>query len=142
MSEERFERIEQRLDGLWVDMAEIKADVAELKTDVAELKTDVAGLKTDVAGLKTDVGGLKGAVTDLQRESRDLRIHMGVLHEDLVDRIKAIREDDSLRREMRAGFAELKQLLLDHAIPGDAADRHFAATLHDHEQRISTLERR
>ncbi len=114
MSEERFDRIEQRVDG-------IVANLDVLKTDVAVLKTDVAGLRTDVV---------------------DLRRHMGVLHEDVVDRIKALGEDDSLRREMRAGFAEVRQLILEHAIPGDAADRMFAATLSDHERRIKTLEQR
>ncbi len=121
MSEERFDKIEERLD-------EVAADVGVLKTDVAGLKTDVAGLKTDVAGLKTDVA--------------DLRRHMGVLHEEVLDRIRGIGEDDSLRQEMRAGFAELRQLFKDHAIPGEAADRRFAATLNDHERRIQTLEAR
>lgn len=114
MSGERFDEIDRRFDGLVADLT--------------DLKTDVAGLKTDVAGLKT------GAV--------DLRRHMGVLHEDVIERIRGIREDDSLRLEMRAGFAMIMKRLDDHAILGDAADRRFAATLGDHEQRITTLERR
>lgn len=121
MSEERFDRIDKQFDGL-------DADVQILQEDVAVLKTDVAVLKTDVAELKTDV--------------RDLRRHMGVLHEEVLDRIRGIREDDSLRREMRAGFAELRQMFLDYTIPGDAADRQFGVTLADHEKRISTLEGR
>ena len=113
MSEERFNEIDRRFDRL-------TAEVSELKTDVAELKTDVAGLKT---------------------ETVDLRRHMGVLHEDVIDRIRAIREDDSLRQEMRAGFAMILERLDHHAIPGEAADRAFAATLADHEKRITKLER-
>jgi hypothetical protein len=74
-------------------------------------------------------------------EEVDLRRHMGVLHEDVVDRIRGIREDDSLRQEMRAGFAMIMKRLDDHAIPGEAADRTFAATLGDHEKRITSLER-
>lgn len=128
MSEERFDRIDKQFDGLDADVQILQEDVAVLKTDVAVLKTDVAVLKTDVAELKTDV--------------RDLRRHMGVLHEEVLDRIRGIREDDSLRREMRAGFAELRQMFLDHTIPGDAADRQFGVTLADHEKRISTLEGR
>ena len=119
MSEERFDRIDKRFDGL-------EANVQVLQTDVAVLQADVAVLKTDVAVLKTDV--------------RDLRRHMGVLHEEVLDRIRGIREDDSLRREMRAGFAEMRQMFLDHTIPGEAADRQFGVTLADHEQRIRTLE--
>ena len=120
MSDERFTGMERRIDAVAAGLEVVKADVAGLKTDVAGLKTDVAGLKTDVV---------------------DLRRHMGVLHEDLIDRITAIGADDSLRREMRAGFTELRQLILDHAIPGDAADRAFAATLQDHERRIQRLEK-
>ncbi len=65
---------------------------------------------------------------------------MGVLHEDILDRFRTLGEDDSLRREMRAGFAELRQILKDHIVVGDAADRRFAATLMDHERRITNLE--
>jgi hypothetical protein len=62
VSEERFNRIESRLDTL-------RQDVVLLKQDVAQLKTDVAGLKTDLIGL---------------------RDHMGTLHEEVIDRIKGI----------------------------------------------------
>jgi chromosome segregation ATPase len=133
--------------GLKTDVAGLKTDVAGLKTDVAELKTDVAGLKTDVAGLKTSTAGLETGGASLRVHVQantaaiaELRRHMGMLHEDVIDRIRALKEDDSLRREMRAGFAELRQLLTDHTVVGDAADRRFAATLDDHEHRIRSLE--
>jgi dipeptidyl aminopeptidase/acylaminoacyl peptidase len=161
MSEERFDRLENRVDAVAAGVAELKTDVAELKTGVAglktgvaELKTGVAGLKTDVAGLKTGVAGLKTSTAGLETGGASLRVHvqantaaiaelrrhMGMLHEDVIDRIRALKEDDSLRREMRAGFAELRQLLTDHTVVGDAADRRFAATLDDHEHRIRSLE--
>src|SRR5688572_23032059 len=105
---------DDRFDGMARRMDGLAADLDILKTDVAIIKTDV----------------------------KDLRRHMDVLHEETIDRLKAIAADDSLRREMRAGFAELRQLILNHAIPGDAADRTFAATLKDHEQRIQKLEQR
>ena len=120
MSEERFQRIEQKLDG-------VVADVAVLKTDVAVLKADVAGLKTDVGGLKTDVAALGN--------------QMRVLHEDVIDRIRATDSTEILRAEMRSGFAEVLRALADHAVPGEAADRLFARVLDDHEQRIQSLER-
>ena len=43
---------------------------------------------------------------------------------------------------MQAGFAELRELLTNHVVVGDAADRRFAAMLDDHERRIQTLEGR
>ena len=68
----------------------------------------------DVAVLKTDMGGVKTELVDLRRQ-------MGVLHEEVIDRIRGIGEDDSLRSEMRAGFAEIRQMFRDHAVPGEAA---------------------
>jgi predicted nucleic acid-binding Zn-ribbon protein len=120
MSEERFDEIDRRFDRLTANVTNLQADVTHLQADVTVLKTDVAGLKT---------------------ETVDLRRHMGVLHEDVIDRIRGIREDDSLRLEMRAGFAMIMKRLDDHTVPGDAADRAFAATLADHEKRITSLER-
>jgi len=119
MSDQQLEQILTRLGGLEGTTGGVVRDVAVLKTDVAVLKTDVAVLKTDV---------------------KDLRRHMGVLHEEVLDRIKGIGEDDSLRREMRAGFAELQELFRDHAIPGDAFDKQCAMTLSGHERRLKTLE--
>jgi outer membrane murein-binding lipoprotein Lpp len=126
MSEERFDEIDRRFDRLTANVTSLQADVTNLQTDVTNLQADVTVLKTDVAGLKT--------------ETVDLRRHMGVLHEDVIDRIRGIREDDSLRLEMRAGFAMIMKRLDDHTVPGDAADRAFAATLADHEKRIASLE--
>lgn len=60
---------------------------------------------------------------------RDLRTHMGVLVEELVDRIKGTAEPpDQLRREMRAGDAavraECDQRLtpLEHAVKDHSAE--------------------
>ncbi len=127
MPEERFNEIDRRFDLVDSGMAVLQSDVAALKSDVAELKSDVVALKADV--------------TELKVETVDLRRHMGVLHEDVIDRIRGIREDDSLRQEMRAGFAMIMRRLDDHAVHGEAADRTFAATLADHEKRITSLER-
>jgi small-conductance mechanosensitive channel len=63
MSEERFERIEGQLDQLTQEVREFKADV---NRQFAEVKEDVKQVK------------------------EDLSHQMRVLHEDLVDRIKAI----------------------------------------------------
>ena len=149
MSEERFERLELKLDTVVADVAVLKTDVAVLKTDVAVLKTDVAVLKTDVAVLKTDVGvlkadvgGLKTDVGGLHHKVDTLGREMRVLYEDTIDRIRATDRTDLLRMEMRAGFDEILRKLAEHAGPGEAADRHFATVLDNHEQRIRTLENR
>lgn len=78
----------------------------------------------------------------LKENVRELGTHMRVLHEDTVARIQGIGDGfDGLRAEMRTGFSEVMRALADHAIPGDAADRRFAAQLEDHEHRIQALER-
>ena len=61
----RFLRLEQAVENLLNDMAQVKADVAELKGDMVQVKDDVAGLKGDVAGLKGDVAELKQGVQRL-----------------------------------------------------------------------------
>jgi hypothetical protein len=118
--------LERRVDALCVEVEKIKVDIEVLKADVAQLKVDVAELKTDVAQLKIDVC--------------ELRHHMGVLHEETLDRIRSLGEHDALRAEMRAGFASVLCAFREHTVPGDAADRQFASQLADHERRIQTLE--
>ena len=134
MSEERFDEIDRRFDRLTANVTNLQADVTHLQADVTNLQADVTHPQADVTVLTTDVAGLK-------TETVYFRGHMGVRHEDVIDRIRGIREDDSLRLEMRAGFAMIMKRLDDHTVPGDAADRAFAATLADHEKRITSLER-
>jgi hypothetical protein len=130
MSEERFNRIETKLDG-------VVADVAVLKTDVAVLKTDVAVLKTDVAGLKTDVCDLKAGQASMEER---LTARMLMLHEDTKDTLRAMNEEHrEVVRQVR-GLWEM--------IPGIRAalanftdsNRHFSRVLDNHERRITDLE--
>jgi len=101
---------EGRLTGIENNLTEIRGDVRVLKTDVQELKTDVQVLKTDVQVLKTDVQELRTDVQELRTDVRDLGHQMRVLHEDVIDRIKAIPDPtETIRREMRTGFAELRE---------------------------------
>jgi hypothetical protein len=81
--------------------------VGTLKTDVGTLKTDVITLKTDVGTLKTDVGTLKVGQVELRR-------HMDVLHEEVLDRLKAVTLDpqaidDKIERGDNAVRAEFNQ---------------------------------
>jgi hypothetical protein len=109
-------------------MAEDRLDRMDRKLDL------VAG---DVAVLKTDVMSLRDGQADLARQMR-------VLHEEVIDRIRTIGEGEfaAIRSEMRAGFADLRQILTDHITVGDAADRSHAHRLDDHERRISAIEQR
>ncbi|HUF46350.1 MAG TPA: hypothetical protein VMM93_00980 [Vicinamibacterales bacterium] len=120
MSDDRLARIESKLDNLTADVGAVKLDVAVLKTDVGVLKT----------GQNT----LEGKVVELGD-------HMRALHQDVVDRIKAIAEDDG-RIEMNRRFDEVLQAIRDHSIPGDAADRYFARKINEHDRRLDALEGR
>jgi archaellum component FlaC len=109
-TQERFGRIESRLDVL-------SADVAQIKTDVAGLKTDVAGLKTDVAGLRTDVAGLRTGLSDLGHQMR-------VLHEDTIDRIKTLAPDfGPIRREYQQADKDLRSEMNSRLVILEAAVR-------------------
>lgn len=140
MSDQQAKEILARLGGLEQSNVGLSQTVGGLVHSVRALEDKVEVLTNDVEVLKVDVAVLKTDVAELKTDVKDLRRHMGVLHEDVLDRIKGIREDDSLRQEMRAGFAEMRQLFAAHTVPGDAADRHFAATLADHGRRIHALE--
>lgn len=71
---------------------------------------------------------------------QELPRHMDVVHKEILAALDELREKASLRREMRAGFAEMRELFRDHTIPGDAFDKQSALTLSDHERRIQILE--
>ena len=106
--------------------AELKADVAELKTGQAELRADVAELKTGQAELRSDVTELKTSVGRLESGQDELRRHMHVLHEDVVDRIKAIPTNGPTRAEMTRGFEELREVIGRRLDPLEAAVRRLS----------------
>jgi hypothetical protein len=76
MSEERFGRIETRLDELAVGQAEMRGDISQLRGDVTELRGDVTHLRGDV--------------TELLADLHSMGVQMRVLHEDVIANIKAI----------------------------------------------------
>ncbi len=100
---ERFERVEVRLDVLEAVVRQHSKDIQELKRDVAELKGDVAELKRDVAELKREVTDIRRIlVRDEKHLARldegqvrqgeyadELRIHRGELV-DLRKRVETL----------------------------------------------------
>lgn len=75
-----------------------------LEATVAELVTGQTALRSDVDQLKTDVADLRG--------------HMLVLHEEVIDTIKALAPDfEPLRREMHQGDAEVRREMNDRVVP-------------------------
>jgi chromosome segregation ATPase len=116
----RFDAIDERLDRLEagqmrleVGQASLEAGHSGLRADVVRLETTVGGLETKVGGLETKVGGLEIAVVRLETKVdtnyEQLSHQMRVLHEDAIDRIKAIPTDVPSRVEMRQWFMEFRE---------------------------------
>ena len=133
MLEERLTGIENGLNDIRADVRELRTDAAQLHEGQAALRTDVAELREGQAELRTDVAGLHSDVRELRTDVEELRTgqvvlgaglnhlrarvgdidhQMRVLHEDVIDRIKAIPDPTEARRqEMKAGFARLEDAL-------------------------------
>lgn len=127
---------------LRTDVNDLKVGVAELRVDVNELKAGVAEIRADVAELRIEVKDIQAGQVDLGAAFVDLRRYVGVLHEEALNRIRAIGQDDGLRQEMRRGFAELSGLLSNHVLVGDAVDQEHSRQLADHETRLQSIETR
>jgi chromosome segregation ATPase len=124
MSEERLEKVETTVTGLRGDVSGLREDFAGLKQDFAGLKQDFAGLKQDFGGLKEEFGGLKEEFGGLREDFGKLGGQMRALHEDTIDKIKALAPDfDPLRREFRAADAELADQLDKRIVPLEAFAR-------------------
>jgi chromosome segregation ATPase len=140
--EQRLDRVEQRLDQVErrLDRVEQRLDQVEQRLDRVEQRLDQVEQRLDrveqkVDRLAVDVSTIAGRLEDLHR-------HMLVLHEDVIDRIRAIGEHDTLRAEMRSEFKVLRDTLTQHIALSAATDRRFVHRLDDHERRITFLERK
>jgi chromosome segregation ATPase len=136
MSEERFTRIDERLDGMAAHIDELRADVTELKTDVSALKVDVRELKVDVSQLKVDV-------TDLKTGKIDLVLHMRVLYEDTKQTLKTLQEgQDDMPRRIQLAVETAMANVNQRVMPIELAEQFHTRVLDDHERRITDLESR
>ena len=79
MSEERFDLIDQKFTAI-----ELRFDRVDQRLDQVDRRFD--GLATD---MKAGFAGIRAA---MDRQSEELRRHMGVLHEEALERIADTRE--------------------------------------------------
>jgi chromosome segregation ATPase len=149
MSEERFVQIEQKLDRVEqrVERVEQKVDRLEQRVERVEQKVDrleqrVERVEQRVERVDQKVDRLAADVSTVAVRLEDLDRHMHVLHEEAMDRIRALGEHDTLRAEMRSEFKSLRDVLTQHIALSDATDRRFVRRLDDHERRITSLERK
>jgi uncharacterized protein YoxC len=142
---ERLDKVEGRLGsvegavaGLRSDVDGLRTDVDGLRTDVNGLRTDVDGLRTDVDGLRTDVKGLSGRVATLETETRKLQI----LGEENNSQIKVIAEVQSHHGTILEDHSRLLNQLVQDIEPLKVLPDFLRAVIHDHERRITALEKR
>jgi chromosome segregation ATPase len=109
---ERFDRIDSRLDRLEAGQDDLRSDVKNLQAGQDSLRSDVRELRADHGTLRTDL--------------EDLGRHMRVLHEEVLDRIRAIPEYSG---PTRAEFAELKEMLGRRLDPLEATVRQHSAEI-------------
>ena len=103
MSEERFDRLDQRFDGLdqWLDGVDQRLDGVEQRLGGVDHRLDgvdhgLDGVKQRLDGVGQHLDGLEAGQTGLRthrnEQFAELRRHMGVLHEEALDRIAGTRE--------------------------------------------------
>jgi hypothetical protein len=129
MSDERLDRIEATQDRLIAGQAKLEAGQAKLEAGQAKLETGQAKLEAGQAQLEAGQEKLGADVAALGREMR-------VLHEDVVDRIRALADPgEILRREIRAGDTRVYESLDQRVQP-------LELTVREHSQDIARLKKR
>jgi hypothetical protein len=114
MSEERFDRIDAALQSLGDRLTQTRQDITGIQAQLRRLGDAQAQMRND----------------------------MGVMHEEVLDRIRIATDDTGPRMEMNRRFDEVLSQLREHAVPGDAADRYFARKINEHERQLRKLEER
>ena len=140
MVEERLTSLETKVNRLAVGQQELHIKVDELAAGHAELRTEVADLRTEMRGEFTNVRGemasgfasvrgeMASGFANVRGEMADLRRYFGVLHEETLDKIKALAPDpDEIRREFRGADAALREEINRRLDPLELAVRSQAA---------------
>lgn len=123
MSEERWDRIESKIDTLTTDVGVLKTDVGVLKTDVGVLKADVGRLDVGFAELQDNQVSLHLQLARLDQE-------MHVLHEANLNQFKLLAEGhEGIRQEMARGFSELREEMSRRLDPLELAVRYHSKLL-------------
>ncbi len=79
------EMMDQKLQPIRADIAELKVDVAELKEELKAVKADIVELKADVAGLKEELKAVKADIVGLKRDAAELKKVLELVKIDIRD---------------------------------------------------------
>jgi chromosome segregation ATPase len=134
MSEELLVRIEATLGQLVVGQARLEDNAAKLEGRFDNLEGRFAILEGRFDRLEGRVDKLEGRFDKLEEcletGLQDLGHQMRILHEDVIDRIKALSDpSDMLRREMNARDEELPEDLTRRLDPLELTVRDHSAEL-------------
>jgi len=115
------ERLSAGLDEVRTGLAEVRTGLDEVRTGLKEVRTDLDELRTSVAELHVGHTELRLATA---ASIEELGRQMRVLHEDTIERIKALAPDfRPIRREFRAADAALFDEIDRRLTPLEAAER-------------------
>jgi chromosome segregation ATPase len=160
MSVEWLERIERKIDaqGRQLEAQSDRLDVMDTRFDGIGTRFD--GIDRRLDGIDTRLDGIDGRLDgiDRQLEAHGARLdrheqlletngkelfRVGVLVEKLQDDIRGVAEGVmGVSERMDRAFNEVLARLDERAAPIEAASRHFASKLADHERRLPKRPRR
>lgn len=124
MQDEQVQRIESRFDGLdsRFDALDSRFDGIDWRLDGVDSRFDRVESKLDV--LDGRVGRLESKIENLGTRVDQVDRHMHVVHEDLIERIKALAPDlGPIGREFRREIADLRESTDRRLIPLETAER-------------------
>jgi len=131
VSEERFIRIETKIDVLQADVKQLKHDVKELRKDVDWLKVEVKELRVDVDWLKVELKEVKVEIKELKADFYSFRVEtnrrldrLEINQELMRDDIKHLAEGQAgIVEQIARGFAEMRQYIDERLVPLEVAVR-------------------
>jgi len=129
MSDERFDRIEVRLDRLEQGQEAVRSEIGELRAGQEGLRDGYEQLRAEMRDgheqLRVEMReGQQQLRAELKSDHEELRRHMGVLHEEVMDRIQALTfNPEPLRREFRAADDAVREDIGRRLDPIEAALR-------------------
>lgn len=129
------DQLRAEVNQLRGEVNQLRTEVNQLRTEVDELRAEVNQLRAEVNQLRAEVNALRAEVSELRGRVDDLERHMLVLHEDVIDRIAAIPDPtDAILREMRAGFADMREWVDRRLTPIELLLRQHDADIRDLKQ--------
>ncbi len=100
-------RIEANVARLEANAGRIEANVARLEANVARIEANVGRLEANVARIEANVGRLEAGMARLETEQTRMREQFGNKLDDILDKLKAAREDiDNIQGHMLFGLQQ------------------------------------